>query len=107
MPRNRPLRRRSYHLSFKLIAAYAPKLRVLAFHLSDGAEIIPDSLAIPVTPCLRNSVELLLSDKQVQIGSRVRMQLIGHPGSLCGLSAIDKSVTFMGKRNGIDLPKVR
>lgn len=47
-----------------------------------------------------------LSEKSIKTGDNVKIKLTAAPNSLCALSAIDKSVTFMGERNSIDLEKV-
>jgi hypothetical protein len=47
-----------------------------------------------------------LSESSVKTGSDIKVKITGAPKSLCALSAIDKSVTYMGKRNSIDLDGV-
>jgi hypothetical protein len=42
----------------------------------------------------------------VKTGEEVEIKLSGGPKSVCAISAIDKSVSFMGKRNAIDLEAV-
>ena len=42
----------------------------------------------------------------VKTGEEVKIKLTGGPKSVCAISAIDKSVSFMGKRNEIDLEAV-
>ena len=51
-------------------------------------------------------VDLSLSSNLTGAGKKLEIILNTHPNSVCGLSAIDKSVSFMGNRNSIDIDKV-
>ena len=42
-----------------------------------------------------------MSQSTVQVGKRVELTINSEPGSLCAISGIDKSVSFMGNRNSI------
>jgi hypothetical protein len=47
-----------------------------------------------------------LSNKHVRVRENITIEINGASKSICALSAIDKSVTFMGKRNNLDVEKV-
>jgi hypothetical protein len=49
---------------------------------------------------------LLVEENELTVGNLAYIKLRGQSNSICGLSAIDKSVTFMGKRNSIDFDQV-
>lgn len=49
----------------------------------------------------------MLSQKNVRPGGFLNYSIVSDPNSLCAWSAIDKSVSFMGKRNTLDIQKVR
>jgi hypothetical protein len=51
-------------------------------------------------------VKLEIDEPVVKTGEEVKIKLTGGPKSVCAISAIDKSVSFMGKRNAIDLEAV-
>ena len=104
----------------------SPDLRVLVFFVQDG-EIIPDNSEIKVNKQLRHNVNFKFSitflkyfnffkfnqkvnfyikEKNLQVGTNANIQIKSEPNSICALAGIDKSVTFMGKRNAIDLDSV-
>ena len=105
----------------------SPEFSILVYYVSTG-EVIPDSVIIPVKKCLKNKVNDFKIDKNlvivlfmillklkvileinepiVKTGEEVKIKLMGEPKSVCAISAIDKSVSFMGKRNAIDLETV-
>ena len=57
------------------------------------------------TVCLK--VELKLGKLKAEVGEKIPLSIRSDEGSLCALSAIDKSVTFLGKKqNSLDLEKV-
>ncbi len=47
-----------------------------------------------------------LNEKVIKTGENVKVKVTGVPKSICAISAIDKSVLFMGQRNSIDLENV-
>ncbi len=51
-------------------------------------------------------VTLEINEPVVKTGEEVKIKLTGGLKSVCAISAIDKSVSFMGKRNAIDLEAV-
>lgn len=51
-------------------------------------------------------MDLRIDQNSVQIGNKIQLQINTSPKSLCTLSAIDKSVTLIGKRNSVNLEKV-
>lgn len=83
----------------------SPELNLLTYFTHDN-EIIPDTLTIEIPKCLENKVLLDLGQSNVRPGRFLNFTLISQPNSLCALSAIDKSVSFMGTRNNVDTAKV-
>ena len=51
-------------------------------------------------------VDLSLDFDVIQIGKRVELTVKSEPKSVCAISAMDKSVSFMGARNSIKIDKV-
>lgn len=51
-------------------------------------------------------VNLSLQETTLRVSKRAEIEIKSEPNSICALSVIDKSVTFMGMRNTIDLSKV-
>ena len=72
----------------------------------DEKEIIPDRLGIKFEQCLSNSVDISLDKDVVGVKEKVSLNISTQPLALCALSAIDKSVMFMGKRNEVKMDAV-
>ena len=51
-------------------------------------------------------VDLKLSQKSAEVGQKISFSIQSDKNSLCTLSGIDKSVTFMGKQNILNLEQV-
>lgn len=51
-------------------------------------------------------VNLSLQESSLRVGRRASFEIKSEPNSICALTGIDKSVSFMGARNSIDLNKV-
>ncbi len=83
----------------------SPELKVLVFAVQ-GGEIIPDHMKLMVEKCLTNKVDIMLSKKSISVKQNLKLEIKTEPSSVCGISAIDKSVSFMGKRNAIRLEQV-
>ena len=83
----------------------SPELNVLVFYVINN-ETILDVLKMNIEKCTKNTAAIILSNTSVETGSNVKIKINSNAGSFCSLSAIDKSVTFMGKRNSIDLENV-
>ena len=47
-----------------------------------------------------------LQESSLRVGRRASFEIKSEPNSICALTGIDKSVSFMGARNSIDLNKV-
>ena len=95
----------SLDLTIKVTSEMSPEFKLLVYFINDR-EIVADSVTFKVKQCLKNKVDLLLKQEVVQVGKLVGITLKSDPNSVCALAAIDKSVSFMGKRNSIDFEKV-
>lgn len=95
----------TFDFEFQVTSEMSSGLKILVYKIED-TEIISDSISLTVEKCLENSVEILLNKISVAVKNKVTIGVKTEPLSLCAISAIDKSVTFMGKRNEIKLEKV-
>jgi hypothetical protein len=95
-----------YKLELNLSEEMSPELKLLAFFVNNK-EIIPDSVSLKLNRCFKNKIDFTLSSKTLQVGKRVTMSVKSEPNSICALTAIDKSVTFMGSRNSVNIQNVR
>jgi len=96
-----------YTLEFKfnVTSEMSPDVKLLTYIVIDD-EIIPDSILIKTQRCLRNNVEFSVDQTDLQVGQKIQFQIATSPKSLCALSAIDKSVSLMGKRNSVNLDRI-
>ncbi|XP_076832105.1 alpha-2-macroglobulin-like [Brachyhypopomus gauderio] len=94
-------------LSFKLSVGseLAPVVQVLAYGVLPSENVIAASKMFDVEKCFKNKVSLQFSPSRAVPGEENSLQLSALPGSLCGLSAVDKSVFLMesGDRLNTDM----
>ena len=95
----------TFEITLKIKVETSPALKMLAFFIEDK-EIIPDSLNFKINKCLKNQVNLTVKENKVSVKKLTTINIKTTPFSICALSALDKSVTFMGKRNAINLNRV-
>lgn len=95
----------TFDMDFEVTSEMSPDLRVLVFFV-DNIELIPDHVSLTVEKCLRNKVGIILQKSSTTVKQQTLIGIKSSPMSICALSAIDKSVSFMGERNAIKLDKV-
>jgi hypothetical protein len=94
-----------YELELRISEEMSPEFKLLTFFV-DNQEIIPDSASINLDRCFKNKINFTLGSKTLQVGKRVEMSIKSEPNSICAITGIDKSVTFMGQRNSVNIQKV-
>lgn len=102
----RPIYEYSYQMEFNRTADMSPEIKLLVF-LINRNEIIPDSISFKLPKCYKNKVEFSLGADSIRVGRRLDLTIKSEPRSICAVSAIDKSVTFMGARNTVNSLNVR
>uniref|UniRef100_A0A3P9A7R6 Alpha-2-macroglobulin bait region domain-containing protein n=1 Tax=Esox lucius TaxID=8010 RepID=A0A3P9A7R6_ESOLU len=83
-----------------VVPEMAPVVQILVYSMLPSGTIIAHSMNFPTEKCFRNKVSVEFSPSNAVPGEKNTLQLSALPGSLCGLSAVDKSVHIMepGKR---------
>ncbi|XP_048840226.1 alpha-2-macroglobulin-like [Brienomyrus brachyistius] len=82
---------------------FGPFGEVLVYSLLPSKIVIANSMRFKAEKCFRNKVSLQFSHSQAVPGEGVNLQLRAQPGSVCGLSVVDKSVLLMDdKRLNVD-----
>uniref|UniRef100_A0A6Q2X6G0 Alpha-2-macroglobulin bait region domain-containing protein n=1 Tax=Esox lucius TaxID=8010 RepID=A0A6Q2X6G0_ESOLU len=83
-----------------VVPEMAPVVQILVYSMLPSGTIIAHSMNFPTEKCFRNKVSVEFSPSNAVPGEKNTLQLTALPGSLCGLSAVDKSVHIMepGKR---------
>ncbi|XP_029844079.3 alpha-2-macroglobulin-like protein 1 isoform X3 [Ixodes scapularis] len=89
----------------------SPKVQLLVYYVLRDAqgnplEVVSDSAEFAVDKCLENKVSLSFSPDQALPGSKVSVELSAESKSLCGVGALDSSVTLLDgydriSRNGV------
>ncbi|XP_060743883.1 alpha-2-macroglobulin-P-like isoform X2 [Tachysurus vachellii] len=95
-------------ISFKLsvLAELAPVVQVVAYSVLPSENIIAASRNFDVEKCFRNKVALQFSPSKAVPGEKNTLEVSAHPGSLCGLSAIDQSVLILESNKRLDTDKI-
>ena len=95
----------TFEMEFAVTSDMSPDLRILVFFI-DGNELIPDHVSLSVEKCLRNRVDIILKKDNINVKQKASISIKSSPMSVCAVSAIDKSVSFMGARNAVRLDEV-
>nr|XP_037273823.1 LOW QUALITY PROTEIN: alpha-2-macroglobulin-like [Rhipicephalus microplus] len=88
----------------------SPKVQLLVYYVhrdSNGnpIEVVSDSAEFSVQKCLENNVTLTFDPKKALPGSNVSLSIDAAGNSLCGVGAVDSSVTLLdgyNRRNSRD-----
>ncbi|XP_047017440.1 alpha-2-macroglobulin isoform X2 [Ictalurus punctatus] len=84
-------------ISFKLsiVPELAPVVQAVVYSVLPSEIIIAANKNFDVEKCFRNKVSLQFSPSKAVPGEKNTLKLSAHPGSLCGLSAVDQSVFIL------------
>ncbi|XP_043114437.1 alpha-2-macroglobulin-like [Puntigrus tetrazona] len=95
-------------VSFRLSvgADLAPAVNVLAYCVLPSENVVAGSKAFDVQKCFSNKVSLQFSPATAIPGEKNTLQLSAEPGSLCALTAVDKSVLILESGKRLDTDKI-
>ncbi|XP_067220979.1 alpha-2-macroglobulin-like isoform X2 [Chanodichthys erythropterus] len=95
-------------MSFKLSisADLAPVVHILVYCVLPSENVVASSKHFNTEKCFKNKVSLQFSPAKAVPGEKNTLQLSAHPGSLCGLSAVDQSVLILKSGERLDTDKV-
>ncbi|KAM9468622.1 alpha-2-macroglobulin-like [Clarias gariepinus] len=95
-------------ISFTLsvLAEFAPIVQVLAYTVLPSENVIAASKNFDVEKCFQNKVSLQFSPPKAVPGEKNTLELSAHPGSLCGLSAVDQSVFILESGDRLNTDKI-
>lgn len=82
----------------------SPKVQLLVYYVhrdanGNAVEVVSDSAEFSVQKCLENNVSLAFDAKKALPGSNVSLSLAAAGDSLCGVGAVDSSVTLLDGYN--------
>uniref|UniRef100_A0A6Q2XKM8 Alpha-2-macroglobulin-like 1 n=1 Tax=Esox lucius TaxID=8010 RepID=A0A6Q2XKM8_ESOLU len=90
-----PLTEGEVTFDLAVVPEMAPVVQILVYSMLPSGTIIAHSMNFPTEKCFRNKVSVEFSPSNAVPGEKNTLQLTALPGSLCGLSAVDKSVHIM------------
>uniref|UniRef100_A0A668RTU2 Alpha-2-macroglobulin-like n=1 Tax=Oreochromis aureus TaxID=47969 RepID=A0A668RTU2_OREAU len=95
-------------VSFKVRVSpeMAPEFQVVAYAVLPSEDVIAHSADFSTDKCFSNKVSVEFSPSSAVPGEETNMQVTALPHSLCGVSAIDKSVLIKEPGKTLDADKV-
>ncbi|KAM9318615.1 alpha-2-macroglobulin-like [Pholidichthys leucotaenia] len=95
-------------VSFKLTVSpeMAPDIQVVAYVVLPSKNVIAHNADFSTEKCFINKVSLEFSPSSAVPGEETRMQVTALPHSLCGVSAVDKSVLIMEPEKTLTAEKI-
>merc|ERR1719458_2304587 len=78
----------------------SPSLKLVVY-VNEGDTTLTDSHTYKIEACQQHQVAASWNKAKVYPGSDVTLSVTAEPGSLCALSATDKSVDLLGNKNKI------
>ncbi|XP_041924558.1 alpha-2-macroglobulin-like isoform X1 [Alosa sapidissima] len=87
-------------------AERAPSVHVLAYCVLPSETVLADSKTFSTEKCFRNKVSVQFSPPKAVPGEESSLQLSAQPGSLCGLSAVDQSISILEPGKGLNTDKI-
>ncbi|XP_053502368.1 alpha-2-macroglobulin isoform X2 [Ictalurus furcatus] len=95
-------------ISFKLsvVPELAPVVQVVVYSVLPSENIIAANKNFDVEKCFGNKVSLQFSPSKAVPGEKNTLELSAHPGSLCGLSAVDQSVFILESGERLNTDKI-
>ncbi|XP_065137324.1 alpha-2-macroglobulin-like isoform X5 [Paramisgurnus dabryanus] len=94
----------SFKLSVK--ADLTPGVQILAYCVLPSDNVVAASEKFNTEKCFNNKVSLQFSSATAVPGEANTIQLSAQPGSLCALSAVDKSVFILESGKRLDADKI-
>uniref|UniRef100_A0A3P9BW21 Alpha-2-macroglobulin-like n=1 Tax=Maylandia zebra TaxID=106582 RepID=A0A3P9BW21_9CICH len=95
-------------VSFKVRVSpeMAPEFQVVAYAVLPSEDVIAHSADFSTEKCFSNKVSVEFSPSSAVPGEETNMQVTALPRSLCGVSAIDKSVLIKEPGKTLDADKI-
>uniref|UniRef100_A0A8C5TVE2 CD109 antigen n=1 Tax=Malurus cyaneus samueli TaxID=2593467 RepID=A0A8C5TVE2_9PASS len=84
--------------------SWAPSISILVFYVDESGVVVNDALTVPVQPALDGKVIIKISwsKNKVKPSEKVSLKIsTTEPGSVIGLSVVDKSTKLLGENSDI------
>ncbi|KAF5901964.1 alpha-2-macroglobulin-like, partial [Clarias magur] len=100
------VRKENFTFKLSVVAELAPIMQVLVYSVLPSENVIAASKNFDVEKCFKNKVSLQFSPFKAVPGEKNTLELRAHPGSLCGLSVVDRSIFILEPDNRLNLKKI-
>ncbi|XP_046718535.1 alpha-2-macroglobulin-like [Silurus meridionalis] len=99
---------RKGEFSFKLSVAaeFSPAVQVVVYSVLPSENVIAANKNFDIEKCFKHKVSLQFSPTKAVPGEKNTLELTAHPGSLCGLSAVDQSVFILESGDRLNIDKI-
>uniref|UniRef100_A0A8C5TTN8 CD109 antigen n=1 Tax=Malurus cyaneus samueli TaxID=2593467 RepID=A0A8C5TTN8_9PASS len=82
--------------------SWAPSISILVFYVDESGVVVNDALTVPVQPALDGKIKISWSKNKVKPSEKVSLKIsTTEPGSVIGLSVVDKSTKLLGENSDI------
>lgn len=93
--------RRNYHVfSFMATFDLLPRAHLIVYYFKND-DIVSTKIDIDIRENLNNFIKLKLSEKRVQPGDNINIDITTNPGSHVGLLGVDQSVLLLKKNTDL------
>ncbi|XP_053363647.1 alpha-2-macroglobulin-P-like [Clarias gariepinus] len=93
-------------LNLSIVAEMAPVMHIVVYSVLPSKRVIAARKTFDVEKCFSNKVSLQFSPTKSVPGEKNTLKLSAHPGSLCGLSAVDQSVFIVESGDRLNIEKI-
>ncbi|NXC86718.1 CD109 protein, partial [Cercotrichas coryphoeus] len=82
--------------------SWAPLISVLVFYVDELGVVVNDALTVPIQPALDDKIKISWSKDKAKPSEKVSLKIsTTEPGSVIGLSVVDKSAKLLGESSDI------
>ncbi|NXQ27194.1 CD109 protein, partial [Alaudala cheleensis] len=82
--------------------SWAPLISILVFYVDELGVVVNDALTVPIQPALDDKIKISWSKDKAKPSEKVSLKIsTREPGSLIGLSVVDKSAKLLGESSDI------
>ncbi|OWK57705.1 CD109 antigen [Lonchura striata] len=82
--------------------SWAPSISILVFYVDELGVVVNDALTFPIQPALDDKIKISWSKDKAKPSEKVSLKIsTTEPGSVIGLSVVDKSAKLLGESSDI------
>ncbi|NXW76784.1 CD109 protein, partial [Hirundo rustica] len=82
--------------------SWAPLISILVFYVDELGVVVNDALTVPIQPALDDKINISWSKDKAKPSEKISLKIsTTEPGSVIGLSVVDKSAKLLGESSDI------